>query len=483
MFKFKFVCFEDTTEIKIDETTVLVTELIEATTDSTELFIFPCPDCGATNEVDAVTIHQPPVESATQIDLESVIIDLGVDRLTTKDAEIGLKIAQSVVADEKTLLTTETAQAVQSSTEVLLEPVENAPRDTPVSPSIEEKVEIVGDVVSNEETTSSAVTSQEEILSTEESVTMRPEADSVIHIGLKVDLKNQTKEGVEAALFLSDPADISQDSTPSFQQKVEITADSETTRAATASLEEALSTEIILLSETLRPETDSEIHIVLKADFKTPSEERNEGTEAIVSDTTIQPEFVNDAEATELTKIMPGDVPIETTSVPLSDENEEFRTVVTDVVEEATHSTVDFTDSGTDATDTLNGLDQDEIVLMEPQLVKIFDPSIDVEATTFLAEANMQTEWDVTATTESLYQADGVERIEEEETLTTTTDELVMLTIGTESGTESVTESMELMGETTTALPVSVKLSPPSSNNANVLTTTKKRSYKGYKGT
>jgi hypothetical protein len=477
--------FKDTTEIKIDETTELVTESVEAATDSTEeSIVFPCPDCGPTNEIDAVTI-QPPVESATPFDLESVVIDLGVDRLKMKDPEVGLKIVQSAVSDEETILTTEIPQVIKSSTEILSEPVEDAARDTTGSTPIQEKVEILGDAVTHAELTPTATTSQEEILSVE-SGTTQPVADPVIHVGLKEEFKNLTKEKVGASLILLDPENVSQDTaTPSVQQKFEISADSDTTQTAMTSLEETLSTE----SATLRPETNSEFPILLKADFKTPSDEWNEGTEAIIMDgvITIQPELdnavttesvtillKNNAEATPMTM---DDLTIETTSVPV---NEEFRTIVTDVVEDVTQSTVDFTDSGTDSTDLLSD-PVDEIVLMEPQLVKIFDPSVDVEATTFLAEANMQTESDDIATTESFYQADDVERIEEEETLTTT-DESIALTIGTESGTEPVTSesSTELMSETTTALPVSVKLSPPSSGIANA-PVTKKRSYKGYK--
>ena len=487
----KLFRFKDTTEIKIDETTELVTESVEAATDSTEdSIVFPCPDCGPANEVDAVTI-QPPVESATPFDLESVVIDLGVDRLKMKDPEVGLKIDQSAVSDEETILTTEIPQVIKSSTEILSEPVEDAPRDTTGSTPIQEKVEILVDAVTHAELTPTATTSQEEILSIE-SVTMQPVADPVIHVGLKEGFKNLTKEEVGASLILLDPENVSQETTPSVQQKFEIlSADSDTTQTATTSLEETLSTE----SATLRPETNSEFPILLKADFKTPSDERNEGTEAIIMDgvITIQPELDNAVTTesvtivvknnAEATPMMMDDLTIETTSVPLfgkNSENEEFRTMIADVVENVTQSTVDFTYSGTDSTDLLSD-PVDEIVLMEPQSVKIFDPSVDVEATTFLAEANMQTESDDIATTESFYQADDVERIEEEETLTTT-DESIALTIGTESGTEPVTSesSTELMSETTTALPVSVKLSPPSSGIANA-PVTKKRSYKGYK--
>jgi hypothetical protein len=490
--------------MNVDETTTeLVTETVEGTTDWTSV-IFPCPDCGATGELDAVTI-QPPVESATQHDLESVIIDLGVDRLKLKDPVVGSEIAQSVVSDDEAVLTTEITQVVKSSTEIFAEPVEDAQRDTTDSPSIQEKVETLADADGHTELT------QEE--TSTEFVTAQPEADSVIDsvidAGAKVDLKNQTKQEVATTdpAILLDPENVSQDTTPPVQQKVEIGEGSETTpMATTTSSEEAQPTE----SATLRPETDSEIHILLKADFKTPTDERNEGTEAISIDDdviTIQPEsfdevatiesvsvavLKNKEEVAESTPTTLDDTPIESTNVPPSGEDEkseEFLTVVADVVEDVTQTTVDFTDSGSDATDSQSDPAVDEIVLMEPQLVKIFDPSVDVEATTFLAEANMQTEWDVTAATESFYQADGVEeKIEEDEEALTTTDESVALTTEPESRTESVTESTEVMGETkTTALPVGVELSsPPSSSSGadeakNTPATTKKRSYKGYK--
>lgn len=492
---------KDTTEMNVDETTTeLVTETVEATTDWTSV-IFPCPDCGATGELDVVTI-QPLVESATQLDLESVIIDLGVDRLKLKDPVVGSEIAQSVVSDEEAVLTTEIAQVIKSSTEILAEPVEDAQRDTTDSPSIQEKVETLADADGHTELT------QEE--TSTEFVTAQPEADrtdSVIDAGAKVDLKNQTKQEVATPAILSDPENDSQDTTPPVQQKVEIGEGSETTpMATTTSSEEAQPTE----SATLRPETDSEIHILLKADFKTPTDERNEGTEAISIDDdviTIQPESFDEVATTESVSVvlknkeevvaestptMLDDTPIESTNITPSGEDEkseEFLTVVADVVEDVTQSTVDFTDSGSDATDSQSDPAADEIVLMEPQLVKIFDPSVDVEATTFLAEANMRTEWDVTAATESFYQADGVEeKIEEDEEALTTTDESVALTTEPESRTESFTESTELMGETkAAALPVGVELSsPPSSSSGadeakNAPATTKKRSYKGYK--
>ncbi|KAI9553939.1 hypothetical protein GHT06_019210 [Daphnia sinensis] len=433
----------DVTGLKVEDTTQFVTELIETATESQpESSTYAA---GVVQSIDAVTLE--PAEPTTELDLEAVIIDLGVDRLAQKDAAID---APALLAKDDIQTTTDVAQTDEISTEVPADPAD-AP---PIAPMFQEKVEVAAD---DHQTTLS-----DEAPSTE-AATSQPEAAG------NVALKNQTKEAIQTVI-LADPEDVPVETTTSTQEKIELIAESDgaDTIEKVALLEEASSTE----TATGRPEADSEMGIMLKADFKNPADERVEGTEVVTDGATIQPEF----DVTEQTESVPVALKndaesTDPTSFPLADELGTLS-----VNEDVTESAFQSTDSGTDVVD--------EIVRMEPQLVKIFDPSVDVEATTFLAEANLLTDAEGDATTEAFYHADVVDdnhiEEDEEEALTTTIESVgVTLEFRTESGTELTTESgTELTSHSdTTALPVNAKLSTP----GGPALATKKRSYKGYK--
>uniref|UniRef100_A0A0P5P3C1 Carboxypeptidase B n=1 Tax=Daphnia magna TaxID=35525 RepID=A0A0P5P3C1_9CRUS len=462
----------DVAGMKAEDTTQFVTELIETATDSQPE---SSTDASAVELVDAVTVES--AEPTTEIDLEAVIIDLGVDRLAHKDPLIDLKIeeAPALGAKDEIQTTTDVAQGDEISTEIVAHS-DDAPHDP--FPVIQEKIETTAGSDDHQTTLS------EEAPSTE-AATSQPEADVI----LKIDSKNQTKEANPMAI-LADPEDVAIETTTLTEEKVDIMAHSDDwpTTETVASLEEASTTE----TGTGRPEADSESGVILKADFKNPTEERNDGTEVVTEGATVHPEF-DVAEHTESVPVALKNVAqstgstdaqddaIDSTSVPLADE-----LATLSVNEDVTESAFQSTDSGTDGVDTSSDDVADEIVRMEPQLVKIFDPSVDVEATTFLAEANLQTDAEGDATTESFYHADGVddEMEADEEALTTTGESVtVTLEIGTESGTELATESgPELTSQSdTTALPVEVaKLSTPGGPAASAAIGSK-RSYKGYK--
>lgn len=448
-----------------------MTELIESATESetqASITVASCRNCHPPQLIDAVTLE--PVEPTTELDLESVVIDLGVDRLALKDLVAELKI-ENPATEEETSSTTYVPQSDEVSTELLADSTDTL---AVAPPAVQEKME--ANTEANRQTTLI-----EETASTE-SATAQPEAN-IEKIGVKIDSKNQTKEATPLVIQ-ADPADVPSETTTSVQEKIEMIADSDDAKTTTTS-EEAPSTETV----TGQPEADWEIGIILKADFKNPTEERNEDTEVVNDGATVEPEFdvmaptesvpvelKNAVESTEATSLE--DSPVESTSIAAEElsNDEEMRTL---------SANEDVTESTLQSTDTINTSSavEDEIVRMEPQLVKIFDPSVDIEATTFLAEANLQTDPEGDATTESFYHADGVDERIEEEALTTT-DESVTVTIeiGTESGTELATESdTELTSETATTLPVNTKLSRQPFGGAAASANTKRRSYKGYK--
>ena len=438
-YKSKQICctFLDTTEIRVEDTTEKVAELFQKVADSTDPSV---EENASTDLVDAVAVEVP--ESSTYIDLEAIEID--VDKIFKKD--------EPATATEENTTTemTETTTAIH----------------VPVEKAEAEKAQLHG--------TPPLLAEPAQLDSPIEKQEIKAETTAGIHESPT----SLLQESPSLAAILAEPVQVQQDSPV---EKVEVQSDDHTESAQASPVEDAHTTD--------GPEVDSVIHVVLKVDSKNRTEEKDESTETVLNVVLADTE---DESHTESIPVVLKAV-VESTDATLDDTtdsilalNDLFKidvTAVADPVEDGTERSIQSTDSVADPTEPSVGVQADEVVRMEPQFVKIFDPSVDVEATTFLAEANRQTESD---TTESFYQADEVDdRGEKDEALVATTDESAVMTteMGTESGTESVTESgTEVMSETTSALPVIIKQSPPSSASVAAATgSSKKRSYKGYK--
>jgi len=170
------------------------------------------------------------------------------------------------------------------------------------------------------------------------------------------------------------------------------------------------------------------------------------------------------------------------------DKNQESTTFTASLQEEdstaITTESMDLTLVPTDASGLPLAVYDQAAAAIIPLPVKIFDPRVDVEATTFLAEANLQTE-SSDITTESF-------PLDEQELLATTeTDLSLMMTVEvttetgfTESETNSGTEWTST--DTSTFSPPSPLPSPPSpfvasGRQQSTYSSSKKRNYKGYK--
>ena len=169
-----------------------------------------------------------------------------------------------------------------------------------------------------------------------------------------------------------------------------------------------------------------------------------------------------------------------TTETPLTTGNSENEQNEESTTSIATTESADFGPVPTDASGAPLG---DEVAAIIPVPVKIYDPSVDVEATTFLAEANMQTE-SSDVTTESF----PLEIDDEEFISTTEASDSLMINgqqVTTESGiNESETNSgTEWTSDTTTFSPPSPLPAPfvASGQTSTSTYSTKKRNYKGYK--
>lgn len=169
------------------------------------------------------------------------------------------------------------------------------------------------------------------------------------------------------------------------------------------------------------------------------------------------------------------------------DKNQESTTFTASLQEEdstaITTESMDLTLLPTDASGLPLAVNDQAAAAIIPLPVKIFDPRVDVEATTFLAEANLQTE-SSDVTTESF-------PFDEQELLATTETDLSLMMTGevtTETGfTESETNSgTEWTSDTSTFSPPSPLPSPPSpfvasGRQQSTYSSSKKRNYKGYK--
>ena len=363
--------------------------------------------------------------------------------------------------------------------------------------------------------------------STETPSTDRPEAAEQQHSGIRVVLKadhNRTEEHVTPTA--TEAAEVATHNSIATEDKAEdenhtetvmtiiiLNDDVETVTAGEQNKDDGHPTEsapILALMDApasigeelrMKPILADIVEDVTEHALRTsdsPSDSPRDSTDAALSRDSTEPAVLSDSstdssnleDSTESAVVInlkdSAVVSDSTDSVIVSDSTESV------VVSDTTDSSVILSD---DSTAPVAGTDDsvNEAVVAEPiplPLVKIFDPSVDVEATTFLAEANLHT--DPEATTESFHQVDGVEhRIEASDETLASTDESVMTTDdieATEPGTESATESGTEAISETTALPAISKLqSRPSSSDGNAATlavagvNNKKRSYRGYK--
>lgn len=418
----------DTTETGTESTTDSIVQSVVKVIDSTESEEIVTTD----STLLGVTIVPINVSSLSLIDPESIVIEIAPDNVLSKKDKQDLSNAEE---------TSTVDSIVQDSTAILADPV-----DENVSESHEGSHEIL----------TTPTTENEE----ESSIEMTDEPGSANVVVLKVDISNPSQ---------TEPFE-----SPTTVQPEEIR--NAFKKEENQELDQTESTQVIEVSTETSDSEDTrrtESILIVKNDIQ---------SDEVVTAVTV-------SDVTESSTLIPEDTPEEfraafSVTDPVEDTTVQFADPIEDVTVQSTDSTADSTDS--------TNFKGDEIERMEPQLVKIFDPSVDVEATTYLAEANQQTEPSVT--TEFFLQADEADfRVEEEVvTLVTVEEESVTVTtqIGTEVGTESATESgTEVMSETTALpaikeqpeQPVQPILSVDNSNKPAISNSNKRRSYKGYK--